>query len=311
MTVPASAASVDWLPRATTGREAPYVLLTLLGDYWMASRQHIPAPALIDLLDAVDITEASARQAMRRLTERGLLERTREGRTTAYGRPPALLVASAVRMHRIARFGTDFVDWDGRWTIVSYSIPERDRDVRHALRGGLRELKFGQLHGAMWVSPHHREERALALLDSLGVTDASVARAEFSPRAGRDDLLAEAFALDAVRREYDTYLEQYRDLPSVLADGISGRDALALRTQARTDWLHIRDVDPVLPRRMLPADWPQAEARELARLAYDELAAPAAAHVASLVGRWQEDLAETVTTHRFDASDVPMPSEIR
>lgn len=54
--------------------------------------------------------------------------------------------------------------WDGRWRIVIFDIPEKDRDFRDILRSHLKELKFIRLQNSVFVSPHPFEKAILELV---------------------------------------------------------------------------------------------------------------------------------------------------
>ena len=44
-------------------------------------------------------------------------------------------------------------NWDGRWRILSFDIPEEYRLARDALRRLIKDLGFKQLHKSVWVHP--------------------------------------------------------------------------------------------------------------------------------------------------------------
>jgi DNA-binding transcriptional regulator PaaX len=48
--------------------------------------------------------------------------------------------------------------WDGKWRIVLFDIPEKDRIFRAVLREHLYTLKFHKLQHSVFVSPHPCEE---------------------------------------------------------------------------------------------------------------------------------------------------------
>lgn len=286
------------LPRSTTGREPQYLLVTLLGDYWFGRQEKIPSSALVSLLAEFDVTESSARQAMRRLTNRGLLVQDKVGRTTYYGIPERMTESTVARRRRVLRFGTEFTDWDGNWTVVSFSIPEKDRDVRRLLRNGLRDLKFGLLNDAIWVSPHHRSDQATALLDELDVADASVMRAKILARPGREQSYVDVFDLRQLELDYQAFIDRYEPMiDKVVAGQIAPSDALVLRTEVMSEWLQFRQVDPSLPAELLPADWPRSQAREVAYRIYDELGTTAEGRFRQIIGAVDRDLAALASHH--------------
>jgi len=45
-------------------------------------------------------------------------------------------------------------NWDGKWRIVSFDIPEKKRRGRDALRKKIKELGFCELQESLWVYPY-------------------------------------------------------------------------------------------------------------------------------------------------------------
>lgn len=43
--------------------------------------------------------------------------------------------------------------WDGKWRIIFYDIPEKNKGARDALTARLRRLKFYQLQRSVWITP--------------------------------------------------------------------------------------------------------------------------------------------------------------
>lgn len=55
--------------------------------------------------------------------------------------------------------------WDGKWRIVLFDIPEKDRAFRDILRAHLKELKFRKMQQSVFVSPHPFEQPILELIE--------------------------------------------------------------------------------------------------------------------------------------------------
>src|SRR3954468_7480959 len=142
------------LPRAQAGAQPQHLVVTLFGDYWLGRSEHLPSAGLVALAGEFGVSPTSARAALSRLARRGLLTPSKSGRNTFYG-----LTGRAERVlrdgqARIMSFGrTPAEQWGGTWVIVVFSVPERRRDVRHALRTRLRWLGFASLYDGVWVSP--------------------------------------------------------------------------------------------------------------------------------------------------------------
>lgn len=53
--------------------------------------------------------------------------------------------------------------WDGKWRLVIFDIPEKERAFRDILRSHLKELKFRKMQQSVFVSPHPFEQPILEL----------------------------------------------------------------------------------------------------------------------------------------------------
>ena len=61
--------------------------------------------------------------------------------------------------------------WDGKWRLVMFDIPEKDRSFRKILREHLWELEFYKLQQSVFVSPHPFEKPILELVDIYEATE--------------------------------------------------------------------------------------------------------------------------------------------
>lgn len=55
-------------------------------------------------------------------------------------------------------------EWDKKWRIILFDIPEKDRQFRDVLRDHLRELKFHKLQHSVFISPFPCEKQLLELM---------------------------------------------------------------------------------------------------------------------------------------------------
>ncbi len=286
------------LPREAAGREPQSLLMTLLGDYWGGRHELLPSSVLVDLLGEFGISEVSARQAVRRLRGRNLLVQEKAGRQTFYGTPPEVARLAVERRLRVLRFGLDVTDWDERWTVVAFSVPESDRDVRRQVRHRLGELMFGMLQDALWVSPYDHVKAVISILDELGVRDAHVMRSEMFARPGHEDSIAQAFDLESLDLRYREHAAHYEPVAErVGRGGLTPSEALTLRTEAMSAWLRFRRVDPDLPAQILPGEWGRHRARNVTYAIYDELGAAAEARFREIIARADPKLARLTRHH--------------
>ncbi|TWE30463.1 PaaX family transcriptional regulator [Prauserella muralis] len=285
------------------------VLRSLLGDFWYWREECIPSAALVDLLAEFGITPAGARTAMRRQAARGLLIVERRGRTTAYGIPPRSVAVIVENIHRMLTFGASAPEWDGMWTVVTFSVPEQDRGLRTALRARLRVLGFAALYDGVWVSPHDQAATASRMLNELGLLTATVLRSTEVRHDPRARGLHEAFDLNPLARDYRDFADRYEPtLEQANAGRIGPADALRIRTVMGAEWRALVRSDPDLPAGLLPPDWERPRAQRLFVDIYDRLGPVAELRFRQLLARTDPELAELATRHDLESITRQMRS---
>lgn len=258
--------------------------MTLLGDYWQASRPHLPSAGLVTVLAEFGIAPANARATLSRLTQRGMLERSKDGRRTSY-RPTRQAWHILQRGARRIFAETEGSPWDGTWTLIAFTLPLDDGDQRGLLRARLRWLTFWPLYDATWVTPHDRVDAVREQLNELGVNDALVLRSkDLELLPGGKARLEAAWRIDELAASYQAYLERYRDLADRAEAGeVPPGEALVQRTELVDDWRALVRDDPDLPLEFLPPSFPRAEARAMFLRTYEALARPATVRFQQLV----------------------------
>ncbi len=229
----------------------------------------LPSGTLLDLLADLGVTEAAARATLKRMTQRGLLVRGQVGRTAEYTLTP--------RAEDVLRRATDrvaspapFEHPDGEWTLLSYSVPESRRDLRHRVRARLTWAGFGGLRDGLWIAPGTVDVVAVLgrsdLADVAGLADAFAAR----PLPGTDvhRLVHRAWDVPAVRAAHTWFIDTWSRPPRVAG-------SLAQLTLLGADWLSLLRTDPGLPAPQLGPAWPAAVSSAVYRRVFDGLA-PAA-----------------------------------
>ncbi|WP_432845545.1 PaaX family transcriptional regulator [Amycolatopsis sp. CA-161197] len=272
-----------------------HLLLTLLGDHWYPQYAQLPSTALVALLGEFGVTEPNARAALSRLGRRGLLVSRKEGRRTSYALTTEAMDVLDAGTERIFTFATSAVEWDGSWTLVAFSLPEDQRTTRASLRTRLSWLGFAAVFDAVWVAPGDREADAAGVLAELGVTSATVLIGRSSALVAGGDPSG-AWDLQALRERYDDFLARFTPLRDRIPE-LEPAAALVARTAVIDVWREFPGVDPDLPRALLPAGWPQREARELFAALYDGLAEPATARVREIIAGFSPDRASSATFH--------------
>ncbi|RAY15879.1 PaaX family transcriptional regulator [Actinomadura craniellae] len=292
------------LPRTQSGPQPQHLLITLLGDYWYGRDEHLPSAALVELLGEFGISAVAARAALSRLARRGLLESSKLGRRTSYGLTDRAARVLSDGMQRIMSFGLATRPWDGLWRVVAFSVPEEQRDVRHAARNRLRWYGFAPLYDGVWVSPRDGEQAAAESLAELGVRTYTVLTAQAPPGVPQGCDPLDAWDLDDLRSHYDAFVAERGDLLArTRAGAISAAEALLARTAVMDTWRHFPNLDPELPEELLPADWPRRRAYEVFVELYNSLGPLAEIRVRQVVARHSPTLAPLV--HQHTATTAP------
>ena len=239
--------------RETGSASARSLLLTVLGEFVHPARRPVWTATLLEALALLGVEERSARQALTRTANEGLLVSTRHGRRVLWELTPAggSLLEEGTR--RIYGFMRGRGPWDGRWLVLSVPLPETQRRLRHRLRTRLTWLGLGSPTPGLWVSPDATKADAVAgVVDELGLGDHAFAWV--GPAGGIGDegrLLADAWDLAHVADRYVAFLE---DFGARVAR--SPADAFVAQVELVQAWRGFPFLDPDLPGELLDHDWP-------------------------------------------------------
>ncbi|WP_249523544.1 PaaX family transcriptional regulator [Modestobacter marinus] len=247
---------------ADLGADGPHrpqsLLLGFLGGFVLGrDLPPLPAVVLLDLLGELGVTGAAARATLKRMTHRGLLERSQVGRTARY-QLTALSEGVLSRAGRRVDSPTPFEHPEGGWTLLSYSMPETLRDLRHRVRSRLTWAGFGGLRDGLWIAPGTVD--VAEVFAEAGLEDAAALADWFAaqPLAGTDvdGMVHRAWDVPAVLAAHQAFLQAWATPPAHLSE--LGRATLLI-----ADWLRLLRTDPGLPALHLGPDWPAARSAEL------------------------------------------------
>jgi phenylacetic acid degradation operon negative regulatory protein len=249
----------EQLRRRSVGAPAARsLLLTVLGEYVLPRSGSVWQETLVGALECVGYTQQAARQALARSTREGWLVSERRGRRTRMSlsdSTAALLHAGARRIYTFAQPW----EWDRRWLVVVLRVPEESRAVRHQLRSKLAWAGLGSLGGGVWLTPHvEREEELANAIAEEPAADAVSFVAQFGQIGDPEQLVAAAWDLDHVRRQYRTFIEDFARVRATSPAGCFRQQTLLVHA-----WRKFPFLDPDLPAELLPARWPRERAHVL------------------------------------------------
>lgn len=258
---------------------ATSLLRTIVGAHLRAVGGWMSIADLITLMGAVAVSAVSTRSAVLRVKTKGLLSAE-----TVFGQAGYRLNPEAVPMlergdRRIFSFRQQ--GDDDTWCLISYSIPETQRDARHQLRRRLGWIGCGSVATGLWICPSFLTDEVEEILDTLGLRDAATLFITEPPRLASTPAEAAARWWDLARLEalHRDFLRAHGDA----TEPESQQQAFARYIRALDDWRIIPYLDPGLPPSALPADWPGFDSVALFETLTARLAAPAASYVRSVV----------------------------
>lgn len=253
--------------REVGSASARSLLLTILGEFALTRREPVWTATILESLGRLGVEQRTSRQALARTSAEGLLTSQRHGRRTAWlltHRGTDLLTLGSTRIYTFMR---EAHGWDGRWLVLTVSIPESQRKLRHRLRTQLRWLGLGSPTSGLWVSPDAGQagevDRVVHELD-LG----SQSFAWVGPAIGIGDearLVAAAWDLADVEKRYLTFLGDFEGRRAG-----SAADAFVAQVDLVQAWRRFPFLDPDLPRELLDHDWPGPRAASVFHERHDQ-----------------------------------------
>lgn len=239
---------IDARPGSTTSH-----LRTVIGLYLRRLGGWISISDLVGLMDDLGTPATRTRTGVLRLKQKGLLIPER-GTGIGYALNPEaipMLARGDRRIFQVRQMGEG-----DRWCVVSFSIPESHRDLRHQLRRRLQWIGCGVVSPALWICPDYLTSEVEEILDGLDVRSRAVIFRTEAPRAALPlaDAVRTWWDLDALRAEHLAFQSEIDRLR--LAEPMSDRDAFVSYVRLVDSWRVIPYIDPGLPASLLPADWP-------------------------------------------------------
>jgi phenylacetic acid degradation operon negative regulatory protein len=145
--------------------------------------------------------------------------------------------------------------WDGKWRMVLFDIPEKDKRLRDKLRRHLHAQHFGYLQNSVWVSPDPLDfERQI--FKGSDINAESLLTLDAMPGTGEknSDIVQGAWDFEAINKSYSEHIEVLETCPAPDAWRASkGKSALRRWIESeRESWRGAVAMDPLLPRPLCP-----------------------------------------------------------
>lgn len=132
-------------------------------------------------------------------------------------------------------------EWDGRWRIVSFDIPESERKVRSAIRRLLKGLGFKGFQRSVWISPLALDDRLQKIKSEVDDISSFYIFKGQLPKGESEELVQELW-------DYELWAKRVRVF-------VQDKEKYSNQEFNRRFWDFILG-HPKLPLDLLPANWP-------------------------------------------------------
>jgi phenylacetic acid degradation operon negative regulatory protein len=255
------------------------MIFTLYGDYIRHYGKEIWIGSLIRLLEEFGHNAQSIRAAISRMHKQGWVESRKEGNKSYY----YLNERGQKRIEEAAQriFKLQSTEWDGKWRMLIYSIPEEKRNLRDELRKELVWSGFGSLTYSTYISPNPLEEQIYDMISRYNIEPyVDFFISSYDGPHSDQRLIKSCWNLEEINDRYqefiDTYSKKYViDRNKIEKKEMPDGECFVERTKLVHEYRKFLFVDPGLPEELLPKTWLGDHAAALFRDYYQILATPA------------------------------------
>lgn len=230
-------------------RQPKQLLFAFFGEFVLDRHSEpIRASVLIGVLEGAGVAAPTTRATLNRLVRSGFLTRERNGREILFSLTEhggAVLREATDRV----RGSNPFEPHGVGWTLVTFSIPEDQRQLRHRLRSTLTWEGFAPMRDGLWLAPGEVDlDASLApLRDDLPVAAISAFHARALPGFSIAESVQSAWDIEEIRAAHHAFIETWSR-----PDGETS--ALVERVTLVADWLELLSGDPRLPQEFVGED---------------------------------------------------------
>ncbi|MFK7800992.1 MAG: PaaX family transcriptional regulator C-terminal domain-containing protein [Anaerolineae bacterium] len=242
-----------------------FAVMIILGDFILPTQKTFWLDEFLTKLSWLDVLERTGRSTLSRMTKDGWFDVEKVGRRNRY--TLTQWGENVLRQGDLRVFEQAVLDWDGNWHLVTYSLPDDKRVLRHNLVQQLEWLGYGRISRGTWLSPYDRREplqQALKQPETRNFLHFFVGSYLGNTEINR--LIAQCWNFEMVAAEYERFIEHYRQVAADLdgqVDSLTAEATFCHRFWLSYDFLPLLRQDPNLPKRFLPDSWSGFEARQL------------------------------------------------
>ena len=194
------------------------------------------------------------------MARKGWLKSQRVSRYSFYSLTPKCIELLEEGAQRIYQPRND--PWDGRWHLLTYSVPESKRHLRRKLRRRLLWLGFGNLNHATWISPRGLRRQVEEIVTALDLHPyVEFFNGEHRGYSTDEEIVANCWNLKRLNRYYADFIDRYEPMNlehrAKLKAGraVDQQECFINRFMLTHEYRLSPYLDPNLPLELLPGDW--------------------------------------------------------
>ncbi|UAC50079.1 phenylacetic acid degradation operon negative regulatory protein PaaX [Bacillus aquiflavi] len=255
------------------------MIFTLYGDYISHYGNEIWIGSLIRLLEEFGHNEHSVRAAISRMGKQGWVTSKKKGNKSYY----SLTKMGVARIEEASKriFKLNPLQWDGKWRMLMYTIPEEKRNIRDELRQELVWSGFGMLLNSCWISPNNLEKEVNLLIEKYDIKSyVHFFVSDYKGPCENEKLVKTCWDIDEINSKYEEFITEYSkkfvvDKSKIMNEQMSDAECFVERTKLVHKYRKFLFIDPGLPEELLLDKWLGRHAATLFSDYYKTLAGPA------------------------------------
>lgn len=258
------------------------LIVTIFGLYARGEDNWLSVASVVQLMADLGVDSQAARSAISRLKRRGVVRSDRRDGAAGYALAEQTLEMLAEGDARI--FERRRATSEDGWLLVVFSVPESEREKRHALRTSLTQLGCGTAAPGVWVAPGNLATETRRTLARRGL--AEYVDIFTGNHFAFGDLRSKVRAwwdLDELADLYADFLRRHRPILDALPAVITPEQAFQTYVPMLTQWRRLPYSDPGLPLSLLPPGWNGVTAEALFEELNTRLSAPAREHALAVI----------------------------
>jgi len=258
------------------------LILTVFALYGRAEGNWLSVAALVALMADLGADGQAVRSSVSRLKRRSVLNSERRDGAAGYSlTTPTLEVLAEGDVRIFERPRATEAD---RWLVIVFSVPESERDKRHALRTSLTRLGFGTVSPGVWVAPGNLAEETRHTLERRGLSEyVDLFAGEHLAFGDLRSKVREWWDLDELTALYADFIHRHRPVLDRVTASFTSAEAFGLYLPMLTEWRRLPYRDPGIPLSLLPPDWNGVAAGDLFGALNAGLGSPARDHALKVI----------------------------